>query len=93
MYRIAVVANFWINRTQCTDSLDLFLTLKTSKSKKNNKNHVLDTPFVTAEQVICVENIVNELIRLGKKVTVSVYTKDKLDDLKAVKKPFSVKIS
>lgn len=35
-----------------------------------------DTSSITQEQVEHVEDIVNELIRMGKKVTVTLFTKD-----------------
>lgn len=44
-----------------------------------------DTSSITTEQVKHVEDIVNELIRMGKKVTVTVFTKDfPEEDLKMV---------
>lgn len=39
-----------------------------------------ETPLVTNEQIKHVENQVNQLIRDGKKVTVSVYTENSTED-------------
>lgn len=48
---------------------------------------LIDTPSITPEQIKKAENIVNELIRDGKNVTVKVYTKDTPEEqLKEVRK-------
>lgn len=54
-------------------------TLVNSKSDILNKKSLkifLDTLSVSPEQTKHAEDIVNELIRLGKKVTVTIFTKD-----------------
>lgn len=41
---------------------------------------MVDTPTVSTQQIQQVEDVVNELIRSGKKVTVTVYTKESTEE-------------